>query len=34
MIPWERTIHIEQIKEHLNEERNLKLTTEGALYGR
>lgn len=24
MIPWEKTIYVEQIKEHLNEERNLK----------
>lgn len=34
MIPWERIIHIEQIKEHLNEERNIKLRMEGAMYGR
>lgn len=34
MIPWERIIHVEQIKEHLNEERNIKLATEGMLYGR
>lgn len=34
MIPWEKTIHIEQIKEQLNEERNIKLASEGTLYGR
>ena len=24
MIPWEKTVYVEQIKEHLNEERNMK----------
>lgn len=35
MIPWEKTIFIEQIKEHLNEERNLKYSsTEGMMNAR
>jgi len=35
MIPWEKTIFIEQIKEHLNEERNIKYSsTEGMMNAR
>jgi hypothetical protein len=35
MIPWEKTVYIEQIKEHLDEEKNLKASiAEGMMYGR
>jgi hypothetical protein len=35
MIPWEKTVFVEQIKEQLKEERNLKYSnTEGMMYGR
>jgi len=35
MIPWEKTIFIEQIKEHLNEERKIKYSsTEGMINAR
>jgi hypothetical protein len=29
MIPWERTIHVEQIKEHLQEEKTIKMRNMG-----
>lgn len=33
MIPWEKTVHIEQIKEQLNEEKQIKKTEIGLING-